>query len=69
MATQDFQIVHAIPGRVRVKVSKVKDNAALAEALQQQLLRLRVVQGAVVNPLTGSVVVTYDPRLLQSLNS
>ena len=69
MTTQDFQIVHAIPGRIRVKVGKVKDNGALAAELQHKLSRIRVVQEAAVSPLTGSVIVTYDPRLLESLNS
>lgn len=31
MATQDVQIAYAIPGRIRLKVGKVKGNAALAE--------------------------------------
>src|SRR5262245_60257280 len=69
MADQDFQILHAIPVRIRVKIGKVKDNLALANELQQKLERIRVVREATVNPLTGSVLVTYDPHLLESLNS
>jgi hypothetical protein len=69
MAIQGLQIVHAIPGRIRVKVGKVKGNMALAEELQRQLSRLSVVQDVVVSPLTGSIMATYDPRLLESLHS
>jgi hypothetical protein len=59
----------AIPGRIRVKVTRVKDNPALANELQRQLAQMRIVQQAAANPLTGSVLVTYDPHLLESLNS
>jgi hypothetical protein len=69
MAIQDLQILHAIPGRIRVKVGKLKDNPALASELQQKLEGMRLVREATVNPLTASVLVTYDPRLLESLNS
>ena len=69
MAAQDFQIIHAIPGRIRVRIGKVKDNPSLADELQQKLSAIRVIQQAAVNPLTGSILVTYDPRLLESLNS
>ena len=69
MAAQDFQIIHVIPGRIRVKIGKVKDNPALADDLQRKLSAIRVIQQAVVNPVTGSVLLTYDPRLLESLNS
>jgi hypothetical protein len=69
MSTQDFQILHAIPGRIRVKIGKVKDNLPLANELKRKLEGMGVVREATVNPLTGSVVVTYDRRLLESLNS
>jgi len=69
MAAPDFQIIHTIPGRIRVKIGKVKDNPTLADDLQRKLLAIRAIQQAAVNPVTGSVLVTYDPRLLESLNS
>jgi hypothetical protein len=69
MAIQGLQIVHAIPRRIRVKIGKVKGNTALAEELQRQLSRLSVVQDGVGSPLTGSIMATYDPRLLESLHS
>jgi Heavy metal associated domain 2 len=69
MAAHDLQILHAIPGRIRVKIARLKDNPSLADELQQQLMRIRVVHQAVVNPITGSVLVTYDPHVLESLNS
>jgi hypothetical protein len=69
MAVHGLQVLHAIPGRIRVKIARLKAHPALANELQQQLARIRVVHQAVVNPLTGSVLVTYDPRVLESLNS
>jgi hypothetical protein len=69
MATQAFQVLHAIPGRIRVKISKLKDDPALAREFQRKLSHIAVVQEAAVSPITGSVLVTYDPEVLESLNS
>jgi hypothetical protein len=69
MVTHDVQIVHAIPGRIRVKIAKLKDHPALADELQQRLAGIPVVQAAMVNARTGSVLVTYDPHLLESLHT
>jgi hypothetical protein len=69
METEGFQILHAIPGRIRVKIPKVKDNVSLANELQHRLSNLGVVEWCKVNPLTGSVVAHYDPELLASLDT
>jgi hypothetical protein len=69
MAAHGLQILHAIPGRLRLKVGTLKDNPALADECQGRLARLWMVQQAVVNPVTGSVLVTYDPRLLEAVRA
>lgn len=47
MATQAFQVLHAIPGRLRVKIPKLKDDPALAHEFQHKLSHIAVVQEGV----------------------
>jgi hypothetical protein len=63
----EAQILHAIPGRIRVKINQVKENPAFAKQLEQTLARMQVVQWSKVNPLTGSVLIGYDPGWLPAL--
>ena len=69
MAAHDLLILHAIPGRLRVKVGLLKNNPALADECQGRLARLQMVQRVVVNPVTGSVLITYDPHLLEAVRA
>jgi hypothetical protein len=69
MAMQGLYVSHAIPGRVRIKLPKVKGNPVLAAELEQRLAAMRVVQWVEVNTLTGSVLLGYDPRMLESLHT
>jgi hypothetical protein len=64
----DVQILHAIPGRIRFRISQVKENAAFANQLEQTLARMQTVTWSQVNPRTGSVLIGYDSRLLSALN-
>jgi heavy-metal-associated domain-containing protein len=61
------QILHAIPGRIRVRISQVKDNSAFAKQLEQALARMQMVQWFQINPLTGSVLIGYDPGRLPTI--
>jgi hypothetical protein len=56
------RVVHAIPGRVRLKVTGVKDNPGLAAALEERLLGVEGIHRVEVNPVTGSILLLYDPR-------
>src|SRR5207245_172122 len=60
MDAADFRTVHAIPGRIRVKVGALKDNAALARELRERLAAEPGVRRAEANPTTGSLLVLYD---------
>lgn len=63
------QVVHASPGRVRLKVAAVKDSPALAEKIRHTLAAVRGVQQVDTNSLTGSVLVTYDAAAFPSPDS
>ena len=65
----DVQILHAIPGRIRVKISRVKENPAYAKQLEQTLAHMRMVRWSKVNSLTGSVLIGYDPALLPAISA
>ena len=51
---------HHVPGRLRLKVSSIKGHPQRARSLENWLLALDGVYSATANPLTGSIVVTYD---------
>jgi Heavy metal associated domain 2 len=69
MAMQGVYVSHAIAGRVRIKLPKVKGNPVLAAELERRLAAMQVVQWVEVSPLTGSVLLGYDSRLLESLHT
>ena len=57
--------VHALEGRLRIKLPKIK--RAIREALEVEL-RLQQVAGVEevsANPTTGNVLILYNPRILK----
>ena len=53
-------IVHAIDGRLRLKVTKIRRNIAAAHMLEESLRSIDGVKKVKVTPLTGSVLIEYD---------
>jgi hypothetical protein len=53
-----------MPGRVRLKVDKVKGNPAFAQKAQDKLGQLPGIKRVEAQPLTGSVLVYYDAAAL-----
>jgi Heavy metal associated domain 2 len=56
-----YGTVHALPGRVRIRVAAIKKAPELALQVEQTLREEPGVAEAVANPVTGSVLVHYDP--------
>jgi hypothetical protein len=54
--------LHAIDGRLRVKVVEIKGSAEGAREVEHHLSMLTGVDRAAANPVTGNVLVLYDPR-------
>jgi len=69
MADGGIRIVHAIPGRVRLKVAKLRDNPPLARVIQERLGAVRGIQGVEATPLTGSALVLFDPQVVTAPES
>jgi hypothetical protein len=60
MASEGIRIVHVLPGRVRLKVSPVKGDPALAQQVKTKLRGVSGVQEVRANPLTGSILLRVD---------
>jgi hypothetical protein len=54
------QIAHQVPGRIRLKVPKAKENPELMEQIKQMFVAIPGIEDVTVNPTTGSVVLHYD---------
>jgi hypothetical protein len=59
---QGLHLEHAIPGRVRVKYSRMKANPELAEDLHRKLSAIGGVTHVQTQPTIGSVTVHYHPH-------
>lgn len=66
MPGQEVTVVHALPGRLRLKVPRVKGDAAFARRVEERLRAVPALRQVTAVPLTGSVVVHYDPHAITS---
>ena len=55
--------VHHIPGRVRFKISDLRDSSTLAQALCKGLESMPGVKWVEIRPASSSLIVHYEPRL------
>lgn len=61
-----IQVKHALPGRIRLQVERLKGAPGLASQLAERLSQVPGIKEAVANPLTGSLLVLYDPEALKA---
>jgi len=54
--------IHALEGRLRIKVPELRGAAETARDIESRLRALPAVDEATANPVTGNVLVLYDPR-------
>lgn len=66
MSIQGIEIVHALPGRVRLKVARLKGDPALAGEAQIQLKGVPGINEIEANAITGSILIHYDKEQLMS---
>lgn len=62
------RIAHHIPGRVRIKIPAARRNRRVLDQVSQFINALEGVQSVEANPVTGSVVVHYDPAHREHLS-
>jgi len=60
----DSLYVHALEGRLRIKIPKVKGAAGEAQEVERYLRQFTGVEDVSANPVTGSVLILYNPRLI-----
>jgi hypothetical protein len=58
--------IHHIPGRLRVCTQAIKNDRAAATQLQNSLAAIPGVTSASANTLTGSTIVTYNTKRVNS---
>src|SRR5215510_3179814 len=68
MGTLPIQLLHFLPGRVRVRLPRLKGNASLAGEVERTLTALQGIRHVETSTTTGSVLVLYEPHLLTSLD-
>ncbi len=56
--------VHALEGRLRIKIPEVKGAPLKAREIERHLASCAGVEEVSANPITGSVLVLYNPRLI-----
>ena len=65
-----IDVVHAIPGRARVRIDVLKGDPAVATRLRERLASLPGMRRVEANPVTGTVLLVYeaeDTRWLEEL--
>ena len=56
-----FEYIHAIEGRLRIKVPEVKRSPEVARRVESQFCAIDGVLEVGANPVTGNVLFHYDP--------
>ncbi len=59
--TRHGSIVHAIPGRMRIRIPSAKADSKFLDQARAALAALPCVAEVTANPLTGSLLITYAP--------
>jgi len=57
-----ISLKHSIDGRLRLKLSAVKNTESTASAVEQILLSHKAVVECNANHITGSVIIKYNPN-------
>src|SRR6516165_6193351 len=62
-------VIHHIPGRMRVKLPRAKGNQQLLQQIQHSISPLPGVNKVTINPATGSMLVEYDHKQHKDFHS
>jgi neutral trehalase len=60
-------LVHAIPGRMRMRIPAKRGNASFFSNLSDALHRIEIIHAVHANPSTGSVVVQHSENMYSLL--
>lgn len=62
----DIQIIHFVPGRVRLKAKSLRGTPDLARDIEAAFKRVPGISDVEASSLTGNILVSYDPYALLS---
>jgi hypothetical protein len=68
--SEQVQILHHVPGRIRIKVPRLKGKPKACKAIDDMAIAIQGVHGVKAHPVTGSVLVHYDkanPEVMRRL--
>lgn len=57
-----FDVAHSVPGRIRLRIPKMKNRPAVSRSICRMASKLDGVTSAEPNSTTGSMVIHYNPR-------
>ena len=60
----DIQVIHFVPGRVRLKAKSLRGTPGLARDMEAAFRRVPGISDVEASALTGNILVNYDPRAL-----
>jgi hypothetical protein len=63
-----LELVHAIPGRIRFRMERIKGNVVLADEIARLVSTIDGVEQVETNTHTGSVLVHYDAERIKSFS-
>jgi hypothetical protein len=63
------ELAHHVPGRLRIKIKAARDNMPLLESLRHVFAGVPGIDGVVLKPSSGSVVLHYDPELEREMEA
>lgn len=66
---ESVEVVHFIPGRVRLRIKDLKTMPALAEQVRSAFAGVPGIRCVDIKALTGSVVVEYDAGAIRCAES
>ena len=61
----DCAYLHAIDGRLRIKIATVKGSARQAQKIELQLQACEGITQVTANPVTGNVLILYDSQQIK----
>ena len=61
-----FEVLHAIPGRVRLRIPETKNNPSLADTIAERLSSKQGITSVRTNAICASMVIGYDTAVLHT---
>lgn len=67
MQGMSVRVAHASPGRIRLKVDDLKNDLQKVRHVESRLRTVSGIRSADANPVTGSLLLTYDEPAVESM--